>query len=137
MEKRGGRKWGGGKRGQENFRNDTPPKKAFWTTLVRCVFHPSQSSVLCFSCTKIHDRAEQKLFWGRVQNFRESAFCVTLSSPPYALHPPPPHITAQPWKNSCAAHLLGRISGSFEWGRCRQGRTEIPIFPVNCSLPLS
>ena len=81
--------WGGGKkRGVENLTNDTPPKKEFWTPLVRYVFHPPQVSVLCFSCTKIHDRADQKLFWGGSKNFRESAFSGTFSSPHTFCTPP-------------------------------------------------
>ena len=80
--------WGGGKkRGVENLTNDTPPRKGFWTPLVRYVFHPPHVSVLCFSCTEIHDRADQKLFW-RGPNFRESAFSGTFFHPPYVLHPP-------------------------------------------------
>ena len=62
--------WGGGKkRGVENLTNDTPPKKGVWTPLVRYVFHPPKVSVLCFSCTKIHDGAYQKLFWEGSKNF--------------------------------------------------------------------
>ena len=39
------------------------PKRGFGPPLVRYVFHPPQASALCFSCAKIHDRADQKLFW--------------------------------------------------------------------------
>ena len=74
--------WGGGKRRVKNLTNDTPPKKGFWTPpLVRCVFHPPQVSVLCFSCTKIHDRADRKLFRRGPKIFRESALSGTFSSP--------------------------------------------------------
>ena len=81
--------WGGGKkRGEENLTNDTPSKKGLWTPVVRYVFHPPQVSVLCFSYTKIHDRAEQKLFWRDPKNFRESAFSGTFSSPHTFCTPP-------------------------------------------------
>ena len=58
------------KRGVENLTNDTPSKKGFWTPLPSygAFSTPPQVSVLCFSCTKIHDRADQKLFGG-VQKF--------------------------------------------------------------------
>ena len=68
------------------------PKMGFGPPLVRYVFHPPQVSVLCFSCTKIHDRADQKLFWrgpkilGRVRS-------LVRFPPPIRF--PPPHITAQ------------------------------------------
>ena len=52
------------KRGGWKTSRMTPlPKRGFGPPLVRYVFHPPQVSVLCFSCTKIHDRADQKLFW--------------------------------------------------------------------------
>ena len=85
--------WGGGKkRGVENLTNDTPPKKGFWTPLVRYVFHPPQVSVLCFSCTRSHDSADQKLFWRGPKIFGRVRSLVRF--------PPPirfatPHITAQ------------------------------------------
>ena len=56
--------------------------------LVRYVFHPPQASVLCFSCTKIHDRADQKLFWRGPTIIRESAFSGTFSSPHTFCTPP-------------------------------------------------
>ena len=78
--------WGGGeRRGVENLTNDTPPPKGFWTP-PRTVRFPSPS-VLCFSCTRIHDRADQKLFWRGPKIFgRRVLWYVFL--PPYVLHPP-------------------------------------------------
>ena len=87
------------KRGVENLTNDTPPKKGFWTPpLVRYVFHPPQVSVLCFSCTKIHDRADQKLFW-RGPNIFGRAHSLVSFPPPIRFAPP--HITAQIMPRSC------------------------------------
>ena len=37
------------------------------TPFVWYVFHPSRVSLLCFSCTKIHDRAERKFLFGGVR----------------------------------------------------------------------
>ena len=86
--------WGGGKRrGVENLTNDTPPKKGFWTPLVRYVFHPPHVSVLCFSCTEIHDRADQKLFWRGPKIFGRARSLVRF--PPPLRFAAPPHITAQ------------------------------------------
>ena len=85
--------WGGGKeRGVENLTNDTPPKKGFWTPLVRYVFHPPQVSVLCFSCTKIYDRVDQKLFWRGPKIFGRARSLVRFPPP---IRFAPPHITAQ------------------------------------------
>ena len=41
----------------------------------------------CFSCTKIHDRAEQKLFWRGPKISGERVLWYVLLSP-YVLHPP-------------------------------------------------
>ena len=91
--------WGGGKRrgvekggGVENLTTDTPPKRGFRPPLVRYVFHPPQASVLCFSCTKIHARADQKLFWRGPKIFGRARSLVRFP-PPIRLAPP--HITAQ------------------------------------------
>ena len=80
------------KRGVENLTNDSPPKKGFWTPLVRYVFHPPHVSVLCFSCTEIHDRADQKLFWRGPKIFGRARSLVRF--PPH-IRFAPPHITAQ------------------------------------------
>ena len=50
-----GRHGGGEKRGGR--------QRGFEPPLVRYVFHLPRVSLLCFSCTKIHDWADQKLFW--------------------------------------------------------------------------
>ena len=74
--------WGGWKKeGVENLTNDAHPKRGFGTPLVRYVFHPPQVSVLCFSCTKIRDRADQKLFWRGPKIFGRVRSLVRFSSP--------------------------------------------------------
>ena len=80
------------KRGAENLTNDTPPKKGFWTPLVRYVFHHPQVSVLCFSCTKIHDKADQKLFSRGPKIFGRARSLVRFPPP---IRFAPPHITTQ------------------------------------------
>ena len=86
-----GRHGGVEKRGGWKTSRTTPlPKRGFGPTFVRYVFHPPQVSVLCFSCTKIHDGSDQKLFWRGSKNFRESAFSDTFSSP-HTLCTPPYH----------------------------------------------
>ena len=60
------------------------PKRGFGPPLLRYVFHPPQVSVLCFSCTKIHDRADQKLFWRGPKIFGRARSLVRFP-------PPPPH----------------------------------------------
>ena len=82
------------KRGVENLTNDTPPKRSFGPPFVRYVFHPPQPevSVLCFSCTKIHDRADQKLFWRGPKIFGRARSLVRFPPP---IRFAPPHITAQ------------------------------------------
>ena len=83
--------------GWKNLTNDTPPKKGFWTPLVRYVFHPPHVSVLCFSCTEIHDRADQKLFWRGPKIFGRARSLVRFPPP---IRFAPPHITAQPERAS-------------------------------------
>ena len=78
------------KEGGGNLTNDTPPNKGFWTPpLVGCVFCPSQVSELCFSCTEIHDRADQKLFksFGGVQKLSGERVLWYVFLPRYVLHP--------------------------------------------------
>ena len=60
--------------------------------LVRYAFHSPQVSVLCFSCTRIHGRAEQKLFWRGPKIFGR-ALSLARFPPPIRLAPP--HGTAQ------------------------------------------
>ena len=67
------------------------PKRGFGPPLVRYVFRPPQVSVLCFSC-KIHDRAEQKLFW-RVQKFSGERVLWHVFPPPVRFCTP--HVMAQ------------------------------------------
>ena len=76
------------KEGGGDLTNDTPPKKGFWTPpLVRYVFHPPQVSVLCFSCTEIHDRADQELFWRGPTIFGRARSLVRFP-PPIRYAPP-------------------------------------------------
>ena len=80
------------------------PKRGFGPPLLRYVFHPPQVSVLCFSCTKIHDRADQKLFWRGPKIFGRARSLVRFPPP---IRFAPPHITAQrtvqnvPARNLC------------------------------------
>ena len=62
-------------------------KRGFGPLLVRYVFHPSWVSVLCFSCAKIHDRADQKLFW-RGPNIVGRARSLVRFPPPVRFAPP-------------------------------------------------
>ena len=80
VEKRGGRK---------TSRMTPLPKRGFGPLLVRYVFHPPQVSVLCFSCTKIHDKPVSEVLSEGSKNFRESAFSGTFSSPHTFCTPPP------------------------------------------------
>ena len=81
--------WGGGKkRGVENLTNDTPPKKGFWTPLVRYVFHPpSRVSALFFLYRNPRQSRPEALLEGS-KNFRESAFSGTFSTPHTFCTPP-------------------------------------------------
>ena len=74
----------------ENLTNDTPPKRGFGPPLVRYVFHPPQVSVFCFSCTKFHDRADQKVFWRGPKIFGRARSLVRFP-PPICFAPPPYH----------------------------------------------
>ena len=73
--------------GWKTSRTTPLPKRGFGPPLVRYVFHPPQASALCFSCTKIHDRADQKLFW-RGPKIIGRARSLVRFPPPYVLHPP-------------------------------------------------
>ena len=68
------------------------PKRGFGPPLVRYVFHPPQVSVLCSSCTKSHDRADQKLFWRGPTIFGRARSLVRFPPP---IRFAPPRITAQ------------------------------------------
>ena len=83
MEKRGG--W-------KTSRMTPLPTRGFGPPLVRYVFHPPQASVLFFSCTKIHDRADQKLFWRGPKIFGRARSLVRFPPP---IRFAPPHVTAQ------------------------------------------
>ena len=79
------------------------PKRGFGPPLVRYVFHPPHVSVLCFSCTEIHDRADQKLFWRGPKIFGRARSLVRFPPP---IRFAPPHITAQDWRLSAKGCLL-------------------------------
>ena len=66
------------------------PKTGFGAPLVRYVFHPPRVSVLCFSCTKIHGTADQKLFWRGPKIFGRARSLVRFPPP---VRFAPPHIT--------------------------------------------
>ena len=79
---------GGGKRGGWKTSRMTPlPKRGFGRPLVQYVFHPPQVSVLCFSCIKVHDRADQKLFW-RDPKISRRARSLVRFPPPIRFAPP-------------------------------------------------
>ena len=67
---------------------------------------PPQVSVLCFSCTKIHDRADQKLFWRGPKIFGRARSLVRFAPP---IRFAPPHITAQLRKNTRILIKMGEI----------------------------
>ena len=88
----GWKKEGGGK-----LTNDTPQKKkkrkGFWTPPRTVRFPPSSGvSALFFLYKNPRQRRAEALLEGS-NNFRESEFSGTFSSPPHVLHPPIP--TAQ------------------------------------------
>ena len=84
--------WGGGKRRGWKTSPMTPlPKKGFWTPPPTVRFPPPRVSVLCFSCTKIHDRADQKLFWRGPKIFGRARSLVRLPPPPPTFCTPPYH----------------------------------------------
>ena len=78
--------------GAQGERMTPLPKVRFKTPLVRYAFHPPQVSALCLSCTKIHDRADQKLFWRGPKIFGRARSLVRFPPPKRFA---PPHITAQ------------------------------------------
>ena len=110
MEKRGG--W-------KTSRMTPLPKRGFGPPLVRYVFHPPQVSVLCFSCTKIHDRADQKLFWRGPKIFGRARSLVR-DPPPYVLHPP---ISRHPDK-----HPAERVGSFLPGGRCSTKGCRVPTW---------
>ena len=80
------------KRGVENLTNDTPPKKGFWTPPRTVRFPPPSGVSALFSCTKIHDRVDQKLFWRGPKIFGRARSLVRFPPP---IRFAPPHIMAQ------------------------------------------
>ena len=72
----------------ENLTNDTPPKKGFWTPLVRYRFPPpSRVSALFFLYRNPRQSRPEALLEGS-KNFRESAFSGTFSTPHTFCTPP-------------------------------------------------
>ena len=84
------------KRGGWKTSRMTPlPKRGFGAPPRTIRFPPlSGVSALFFSCTKVHDRADQKLFWRGPKIFRRARFLVRFPPP---IRFAPPHITAQIW----------------------------------------
>ena len=80
----GWKKEGGGK----PHERDPSQEGVLDPPLVWYVFHPPQVSVLCFSCTKIHDRADNRSSFGGVQKFSGERVLWYVFLPPYVLHPP-------------------------------------------------
>ena len=89
------------KRGEENLTNDTPPRKGFWPPPPsHGTSSTPQVSVLCFSCAKIHDRAEQKLFWRGPKIFGRARSLVRFP-PPIRFAPPPPYVSHDAYCHHC------------------------------------
>ena len=85
------------KRGVENLTNDTPPKQGFWTPPRTVRFPPpSGVSALSFLYKKLHNRADQKLFWRGPKIFGRARSLVRFPPP---IRFAPLHITAQPTAN--------------------------------------
>ena len=84
-------------RGEENLTNDTPPKKGVldppsygtFSTPLRC-----QYSV--FPVQKIHDSADQKLFWRGAKIFGRARSLVRFP-PPIRFAPPISRPRTLPW----------------------------------------
>ena len=72
------------KEGGGELTNDTPLKRGFWTPFST----PPRVSVLCFSCTEIHDSADQKLFWRGPEFFGRARSLVRFPPPPIRFAPP-------------------------------------------------
>ena len=84
-----GRQGGVEKRGGRKTSQMTPlPKRGFRPPSYGTFSTALQVSVLCFSCTKIHDRAEQKLFW-RGPKIIGRARSLVRFPPPIRFAPPP------------------------------------------------
>ena len=85
-----GRHGGVEKRGRRTTSRMTPiPKRGFGPPSYGTFSTPLRCQCSVFSCTKIHDRAEQKLCRGFLsKKFRESAFSGTLSAPHTFCTPP-------------------------------------------------
>ena len=79
------------KRGVEDLTNDTPPKRGFGPPLVRYVSHPSQVSVLCFSCTKKYTTEQTRSSFRGVQKLSGERVLWYVFLPPIRFAPPPYH----------------------------------------------
>ena len=85
---------GGKKRGVENLTNDTPPKKGFWTPLVRYVFHPPSGVSALFFLYKNPRQSRPEALLEGSKTFRGSALSGTFSSP-HTFCTPPYHGSCQ------------------------------------------
>ena len=124
---------GGGKRGGWKTSRMTPlPNMGFGPPSVRYVFHPPGVSLLCFSCIKIHDRADQKLFWRGPKIFGRARSLVRFP-PPIRFAPPPYHGPRVWWSGthrilqggpSCyvcsTGTRLGSVGSLSEWTSSRR-----------------
>ena len=71
-----------------------------------------------FSCTKIHDQADQKLFWKGPKIFGRVRAAVRFPPPPHVLRP---HIMAQ-FLNAKSVNgklLIGRVLACFDCGTAK------------------
>ena len=91
----------------------------------------------CFSCTKIHDRVDQKLFLEGSRNVRQSAFSGTFSSPHTFCTPPchgptisglRPEISKKSPKNRFWPHRENREKIAPKKGKMAQRSVVGPFF---------
>ena len=86
------RTWGGGKkRGEENFTNETNPKKWLWTRIVGCVCHPPLCRCSTCPCTKGANTYQTRRSFGGDQKFSGGCFFRYVFLPPHTFYTPPCH----------------------------------------------
>ena len=109
VEKRGGRK---------TSRMTPPPKRGFGPPSYGTFSTPPppQVSVLCFSCTKIHDRAEQKLFWRGPRIFGRARSLVRFPPPHTFCYPPISWPKVVPHSAHQGGHATTRFQEGFSEG---------------------
>ena len=83
--------WGGGnRRGWKTSRMTPLPKRGFGPPSYGTFSTPLRCQCSVFSCAKVHDRADQKLFWRGPKTFGRVRSLVRFPPP---LRCAPPHIT--------------------------------------------